>query len=106
MLDVMKVNIHVLYKEINKLKRGEQNFKLLQFIQSLVHEICGDMSKRKDALELGSEPKRRKLDISLLENPSRRLGFHEPTSFIRRRGMISRQHTCIVVTRMHAFIPL
>ena len=78
LMNIAIVNIHILFKLSRKLQAGDKGYRLLEFMEMLITEICYGTKEDipKEVLRPANSKKRSKL--AMVDNPSRLLGYHEP----------------------------
>jgi hypothetical protein len=107
LMNIALVNIHILFKLSRKLGPGDRGFRLLEFIEMLITEICYDSEERVPKELLRAPPSKRRTKLAMVDDPSRLIGYHEPVhlrrSYVTKKTQIKEcdnRRKCVVCSEL------
>jgi hypothetical protein len=83
LMNIAIVNIHILFKLSRKLEPGDKGFRLLEFIEMLITEICYGTAEEVPKEVLRPAPGKKRTKQAMVDDPTRLLGYHEPVHLRR-----------------------
>jgi len=95
LINLVMVNCHILYRDSRDLGRRDENFRLLDFIESLISELGFPEDERLPARVMCQPTARRRTLETCMRDPNRVKGFHELTVLKGTMGGPNMRKTCV-----------
>ena len=95
LINLVMVNCHILYRDSRGLTRRDDNFRLLDFIETLIAELGFPEHETVPSEVLSQQPMSRRTLQSCMKDSNRVKGFHELIYLKTARGGPNVRKTCI-----------